>query len=95
MRRLTDLLPTRRDALAWGGVALASTWVDGLVWPLDVRAQGTATPRGTARNCIFIELGGAISPMDCWDFKETRWTPKDLDVTEVRPGLFLSRTLFP
>ena len=94
-RRLTDVLPTRRDALKWGGVALAGSWVDGLVWPLDVRAQGSATPRGTARNCIFIELGGAISPMDCWDFKETRWTPKDLDVTEVTKGLYLSRTLFP
>ena len=76
-------------------MALASSWVDGLVWPLDVRAQGSATPRGTARNCIFIELGGAISPMDTWDFKETRWTPKDLDVTEVSKGLYLSRTLFP
>ncbi len=94
-RRLTDVLPTRRDALKWGGVALAGSWVDGLVWPLDVRAQGAATPRGTARNCIFIELGGAISPMDTWDFKETRWTPKDLDVTEVKKGLYLSRTLFP
>jgi hypothetical protein len=94
-RRLTDLLPTRRDAVKWGGVALASSWVDGLVWPLDVRAQGSATPRGTARNCIFIELGGAISPMDTWDFKETRWTPKDLDVTEVSKGLYLSRALFP
>ena len=73
-RRLTDVLPTRRDALKWGGVALASSWVDGLVWPLEVRAQGSATPRGSARNCIFIELGGAISPMDTWDFKETRWT---------------------
>ena len=92
---LSDLLPTRRDALRWGGIALASTWVDGLVWPLEVRAQGSSKPRGTARQCIFIELGGAISPMDCWDFKETRWTPKDLDVTEVWKGLYLSRTLFP
>jgi hypothetical protein len=93
--RLNDLLPCRRDVLKWGGVALASTWVDGLVWPLDIRAQGKSNPRGTARNCIFIELGGAISPMDCWDFKETRWTPKDLDVTEVAKDLYLSRTLFP
>jgi hypothetical protein len=94
-KRLTDLLPARRDVLRWGGVALAGSWVDGLVWPLQVRAQGSFTPRATARNCIFIELGGAISPMDCWDFKETRWTPKDLDVTEVSRGLHLSRTLFP
>ena len=95
MARLTDLLPSRRDVLQWGGVALASTWVDGLVWPLQIHAQGKSNPRGTARNCIFIELGGAISPMDCWDFKETRWTPKDLDVTEVAKDLYLSRTLFP
>ena len=96
MRQLTDLVPSRRDVLRWGGVALASTWVDGLVWPLDIRASGAAvTPRGTAKNVIFIELGGAISPMDCWDFKETRWTPQDLDVTEVSKGLYLSRTLFP
>ena len=95
-RRLSDVLPTRREVLQWGGVALASTWVDGLVWPLDIRASGASvTPRGTARNVIFIELGGAISPMDCWDFKETHWTPKDLDVTEVSKGLYLSRTLFP
>ena len=94
-RRLNDLVPSRRDALRWGGLALASTWVDGLVWPLQMSAQGTSNPRGTARNCIFIELGGAISPMDTWDFKETRWTPPDLDVTEVSQGLYLSRTLFP
>ncbi|MFN8060948.1 MAG: DUF1501 domain-containing protein [Vicinamibacterales bacterium] len=94
-RRLTDLVPTRREIMAWGGVALAGTWVDRLVWPLNVRAAGRATPRGTARNCIFIEMGGAISQMDCWDFKETRWTPNDLDVTEVSKGLYLSRTLFP
>ena len=86
MARLTDLLPSRRDVLQWGGVALASTWVDGLVWPLDIRAAGTTNPRGTARHCIFIELGGAISPMDCWDFKETRWTPKDLRRHRSRQG---------
>ena len=93
--KIIDLLPSRRDVLQWGGVALAGTCVDGLVWPLDIRANGIANPRGTARNCIFIELGGAISPMDCWDFKETRWTPKDLDVTEVSKDLYISRTLFP
>ena len=65
MRRLTDLVPSRRDAVKWGGLALAGTWVDGLVWPLRVRANGNAvTPRATAKNVIFIELGGAISPMD-------------------------------
>ena len=27
-RRLSDLIPTRREVLKWGGVALAGTWVD-------------------------------------------------------------------
>ncbi|MGQ0733750.1 MAG: DUF1501 domain-containing protein [Acidobacteriota bacterium] len=94
-RRLVDLIPTRRDVLKWGGVALAGTWVDRLIGPVQLRAAGRANPRGTARNCILIEMGGAISQMDCWDFKETRWTPKDLDVTAVAHDLYLSQTLFP
>ena len=94
-RRLSDVIPTRREVLKWGGLALAGSWVSQSVWPLEIYATGKANPLGTARNCIFIELGGAISPMDCWDFKETAYTPKDLDVTEVRPGLYMSRTLFP
>ena len=94
-RQLRDLIPTRREVLQWGGAALAATWVDRLIWPLNVRAQGRANPRGTARNCIFIEMGGAISPMECWDFKETRFTPRDLDVEQVSSELSLSRRLFP
>lgn len=96
-KRSIHSLTSRRDALKWGGVALASAYasLDPIVWPLDVHASGKATPRGTARNCIFIELGGAISPMDCWDFKETRYTPKDLDMVQLRDDLSISRALFP
>lgn len=94
-RRLTDMAPTRRDLFKWGGLALASTCIDRLVWPLKVRAAGKATPRGTARNCILIEMGGAISPMDTWDFKETKWTVKDLEVQKSPSGVMLAKTLFP
>jgi len=92
-----NALTSRRDVLKWGGLALAGSAasIDQLVWPLDVYASGTASPRGTARNCIFIEMGGAISPMDCWDFKQTRFTPDDLDMVQLRDDLSLSRTLFP
>jgi hypothetical protein len=76
-------------------MALAGTFVDRLVWPLNVRAQGRTNPRGTARQVIFLEMGGGISPMDCWDFKETKWTPKDLDVQKLSNELYLSKTLFP
>ncbi len=85
----------RRDVLKWGGAALASSCVSGVTWPLKVSAAGKANPRGTARSCIFIELGGAISPQDTLDYKETWRQPKDLDVRKVANGLYLSKTLFP
>ncbi len=95
MARVKDILPTRREVLRWGGLALAGTSLDHLVWPIEIHANGNSEPRGTARNCIFIEMGGAISPMDCWDFKETRYTPKDLDMVQLKSDLAISRTLFP
>jgi len=62
--------------------------------PLKVQAQAKAKPLGTARNAIFIQLTGAMSQMDCWDLKETKWTPKDLDPVKVWGDLYLSKTLF-
>ncbi len=93
--RVADLLPARRDILRYGGLALAGSFVNQSVWPLKAYARGKATPRRTARHCIFIEMGGAISPMDTWDFKQTRWTPPDLDMVQVNDEVALSRTLFP
>ena len=87
--------PTRRDVLKFGGMALAATAADQIGWPKLVSASPQASPRGTARNCIFIELPGAISPMECWDLKETRETPKDLDIRKVTSDLYMSKTLFP
>ena len=94
-KRLKDLIPTRRDVLKLGGVALASTWVERIAGPTKVYATGKANPRGTARFAILVEMGGCISPMDCWDLKETKWTPKDLDVQKIQSDLSVSRTLFP
>ncbi len=94
-KRLMDILPTRRDALKWGGLALAGTWIDRVVWPLKIEAQGKVNPRGTARNVIFIEMGGAISHSDCWDLKETRFTKKDFDIRKVSSDVAISKTLFP
>jgi hypothetical protein len=89
------LNPTRREVLQWGGAALAATFIEPGAWPLTVHAAGKANPRGTARNCIFVEMGGCISPMECWDAKETEQTPKDLDYQKLGPDLTLSKTLFP
>jgi hypothetical protein len=94
-KRLSDLIPTRRDVLKWGGAALAGSWIERVTWPLEVKAAAKANPRGTARHVIMIEMGGAISQPDCWDFKETKYTPKDLEVEKVSSDVFLSKTLFP
>jgi hypothetical protein len=86
----------RRDLLQrLGGLALAPTLLEQTLAPLQLKAAGKVTPRGTARNVIFIALNGAISQVDCWDFKETRFTPADLNVSEIQKGLYLPKTLFP
>jgi uncharacterized protein DUF1501 len=94
-RRLQDIIPTRRDALKWGSLAIAGAWIDRVVWPLKVRAAGKANPRGTARNAIMIELSGAIDPACSFDFKEMKWTPKDLEPQKLTSDITLSKTLFP
>src|SRR2546426_3610668 len=85
----------RREALRWGGVALAAATMGERLAPLKVSAAARMNPRGTARNCIVIMMGGAMSQADCWDFKETRYTPKDLDVQKLTSDISLSKTLFP
>jgi len=85
----------RRDALKFGSLALTAAAMGETLRPLKLKAAGKANPRGTARNCIIIEMGGAISQADCWDFKETRYTPKDLNVQKLTSDISLSKTLFP
>lgn len=85
----------RRDLLKLGGMTLASTFSERVIWPLKVSAAGKVTPRRNARSVIFIELPGAISTPDCWDFKETKSTPKDFDIQKATSDLYLSKTLFP
>jgi len=94
-RRLQDIIPTRRDVLKWGGVALAGAWVERVVWPLQAKAAGKANPRGTARNCIMIELAGAMNQAACFDFKDMKWMPKDLEPRKLTSDITLSKTLFP
>src|SRR2546430_798908 len=88
-------LPNRRDILKWGGAALAAASMGEVVSPLKLKAAGKANPRGTARNCIVIMMGGAMSQADTWDFKETRYTPKDLEPQKFTSDISLSKTLFP
>src|SRR5215471_15879556 len=92
--RIEDLL-NRRDLLKLGGLTMAGSWVDRLVWPLKVKAAGAVNPLATARNCIFLEMAGGMSQPDTFDYKEQRDQPKDLDVRKINSELYLSKTLFP
>ncbi|MBI1790718.1 MAG: DUF1501 domain-containing protein [Acidobacteria bacterium] len=94
-KRVSDILPARRDILRLGGYGLLGAFADQALMPIQARAAGKANPRGTARHTIVIELAGAISHLDTFDFKESAGTPKDLDVRQVRNGLYLSHRLFP
>src|SRR5262245_42762097 len=94
-KRISDILPARRDVLRLGGYGLLASFAEQALLPVQARATGKANPRGTARFCILIELAGAISHLDTFDFKESAGTPSDLNVREVRNDLYLSHRLFP
>src|SRR6266852_1099140 len=91
-----DSFLARRDLLKLGGYGLLGAFADQALWPVAARAAGKADPRGTARFGIIVELAGAISHTDTFDFKENAGTPKDLDVRPVNNNnLYLSHRLFP
>ena len=94
-KRIGDL--TRRDLLKLFGVGVGASLAGQVASPRKVRAaQGSrVTPRGSARNCIVIQNGGAPSPWETFDFKETKWTADDLDLQRVNSEVVLSKTLFP
>jgi len=93
-KRIEDL--SRRELLQLFGVGVGAAILDPAVWPRNVQAQSKKiTPRGTARNVIFIQNCGAMSQNETWDFKETKWTAKDLDIQKVNSDFLISKTLFP
>lgn len=59
------------------------------------RALAQSAPRSTADVCVFINLNGAPSHVDTFDFKEGSWTPRDFDPQPGAGGIVLSRRLFP
>lgn len=94
-KRISDMFPARRDVLRLGGYGLLGAFADQALMPIQARAAGRTNPRGTARFAIIIELAGAISHLDTFDFKESKGTPQDLDVRSIRNDLYLSYRLFP
>ena len=94
-QRISDVFPARRDLLKLGGYGLLGAFADQATMPLQLRAAGRTNPRGTARFCIVIELAGALSHIDSFDFKENEGTQKDFDVRPIKNDLYLSHRLFP
>lgn len=95
MKTISDLIPTRREALKFGTLSMLGAFAETALWPPQLRAAGKSNPRGTAKFCIVVEAAGAISHVDTFDFKEDEGTPKDLDVRPLRNELYLSHRLFP
>ena len=87
---------SRRDLLKLFGISVGATMVNPTAWPLKVQAQSKkVTPRKNVRNVIFIQNCGAMSPPETLDFKETKYTAKDLDIQKVNSDFYISKTIFP
>jgi len=93
MGKISEL--SRRELLKLFGISVGAAIVDPAAWPQKVQAQSKKiTPRGTARNVIYIQNCGAMSQHETWDFKDTKWTAKDLEVEKVNADFQISKTLF-
>src|SRR6266487_136314 len=87
---------SRRELLKLFGISVGASLAGEAAWPQKIQAQSRkVTPRKTARNVLFIQNCGAMSPPECLDFKETRFTAKDLDIQTVNSDFLLSETIFP
>ena len=93
-KRIRDL--SRRELLKLFGISVGASIAGQATWPLKVQAQNAKiNPLKSARNVVVIQNGGAMSPWETIDFKETKWTAKDLDMQKISSELYLSKTLFP
>jgi hypothetical protein len=85
---------SRRRLFQVAGTGLAGYFLERAARPLEVAASAKVTPRGTARNCIFVFLTGAASHVDTFDLKEGAWLPKDFAPTSYN-GLRFPQGLMP
>src|SRR5438552_12898178 len=87
---------SRRELLKFFGISVGASLAGEAAWPRKLQAQSRkVTPRKNARNVLFIQNCGAMSPPECLDFKETKYTAKDLDIQQVNSDFQISRAIFP
>src|SRR5262250_1200050 len=97
LKTVSDVMPTRRDLLRYGGLGLAGATL-GVTWPPKVRAAeigNKVVPRGNARNVVFYEISGAISHLDTFDFKDNPAVPKDFEVRKLKTGIYFPVNFLP
>ena len=94
MGKISEL--SRRELLKLFGISVGAAMVDPAAWPRNVQAQSKkVTPRKSVRNVIYIQNCGAMSQHETLDFKESKYTAKDLDIQKVNADFSISKTLFP
>ena len=81
----------RRNFFKIAGAGVTGFFLSPLVKPATVAAGVSAKLKGTAKNVIFILMGGAPSHVDTFDLKIGDWTPTDFNPTTYNNGT----TLFP
>src|ERR1700756_4676717 len=89
---------SRRELIKLFGMSMGASLVGSSGFPLNVQAQSKKiTPRKNVRNVVFLQNCGAMSPPECLDFKDTRFTAKDLNIEKCNgnPDFPISRTIFP
>src|SRR5436305_4863907 len=92
--RITNL--SRRELLKLFGVTVGATMAGTAGLPLKLQGQTKkVAPRKNVRNVLVIQNCGAMSPHECLDFKDTKYTAKDLDIQKINSDFSISKTIFP
>src|ERR1051325_9404183 len=87
---------SRRELLKLFGVTVGATMAGTTGLPLKLQGQNKrVTPRKNVRNVLVIQNCGAMSPQECLDFKDTKYTAKDLDIQKINSDFLISKTIFP
>ncbi len=86
---------SRRGFLELSAGGLVASWFLGSPAAAWAASSAQVTPRGSARNAIFIFLPGAPSQVDTWDLKEGSWTPPDFQPASFGGGLRFPAGLLP
>jgi len=87
---------TRRDFVRVGAVSVGGYYLLPITKAASsINAKEATHPRGSADVCIMLFLRGGPSQLDTFDVKEGHWTPDDLDIRTVTPGVRMPFGLLP